>query len=731
MPKATTQQTSSKYDKLRFEVAPFIVEDLGLNLYTNLPRVLVEFVANAYDADSPSVSINLDLAAIEKARKVLRREWDLEEETRSVKSSNQSIIEKDERQIIPLEKRTLPPEISIVITDHGCGMSRDELQEKFLVAGRRRRDEEGTTRSKRGRVLMGRKGLGKLAGFGVAHNIVVISHKEGEQEATRITLDYDRLIEKRRTHEVIVDDEILSNGGGIQPHGTKVILSRLVYGSLKSGERSIANAVGDHFSYLHPDDFVMNLNGSKIKPTPRRFEYAYPAPELSHGKLVEHTYKPEDGKPVTFSYRIRFTSPGKHLTAAERGVRIYAHKRLAAVPDLLDMKTGVHGFHNTHYMDGIVQADFIDDNGAVDYIATDRHSLRWESELLAPMRAFLTQEMTDACRNYQSVREKADKARVRNDKFTRDLIENSKLPKHRKRIAYQVASVLCSASESGLKSKQYKSQLPILVDGFSQGDILGSLAELAKKDRPDLHRLVAQVTELTARELGDFMRFIQGRLDGIEALRKLYRDVDFREGKNEKKLHELFKNAAWLINPMFKQFLTSDDPENVLNHRLAKHLKIGKYAPRGYNPSSSMETEKFGENKRPDLVFLLSSKSLHRIVIVELKAPNTPLHIGHLQQLKDYLMRAEEWIRDTAPKEKRDFKIEGHLIGSKAPPNTKSDKVRALKYEIEKSEDKSNWTVADVGDILDQTEDTHRELLQIYEEAIRAADSEAQLGDAA
>ena len=40
-------------EPLKFIVAPHIVQDLGLNLYTSLPRVLVEFIANAYDADSP------------------------------------------------------------------------------------------------------------------------------------------------------------------------------------------------------------------------------------------------------------------------------------------------------------------------------------------------------------------------------------------------------------------------------------------------------------------------------------------------------------------------------------------------------------------------------------------------------------------------------------------------------------------------------------------------------
>jgi hypothetical protein len=45
---------------LKFKVAPHLVQDLGLNLYTSLARVLVEFVANAYDADSPDVNVTMD-----------------------------------------------------------------------------------------------------------------------------------------------------------------------------------------------------------------------------------------------------------------------------------------------------------------------------------------------------------------------------------------------------------------------------------------------------------------------------------------------------------------------------------------------------------------------------------------------------------------------------------------------------------------------------------------------
>ena len=52
--------------KLKLKVAPHIDEDLGLNLYTSLPRVLVEYVANAYDADSAYADVSLDKLAVSK-----------------------------------------------------------------------------------------------------------------------------------------------------------------------------------------------------------------------------------------------------------------------------------------------------------------------------------------------------------------------------------------------------------------------------------------------------------------------------------------------------------------------------------------------------------------------------------------------------------------------------------------------------------------------------------------
>ena len=158
------------------------------------------------------------------------------------------------------------------------------------------------------------------------------------------------------------------------------------------------------------------------------------------------------------------------------------------------------------------------------------------------------------------------------------------------------------------------------------------------------------------------MKVIQGRLNGIDALRRLYKDVDFKNPNNEGKLHALFETCPWLIDPTFTQFLTSDQTENELNIRLSKHLEIGNHVPSSYDPKNSEEAEPLKKNKRPDLVFLISNKSLKRVVIVELKAPNTPLHNGHLDQLKGYIGRTEKWLREQGG-DKSGYKVEGYLIG--------------------------------------------------------------------
>src|SRR5262249_11730691 len=151
-------------------------------------------------ADSPYVDIQLDTGKIKNARERLKAKYELEKTEAD-----------DPSKIEPLETRVLADTHQIVIEDRGHGMTRDDVNVKFLWAGRRRRRVEPETkgRSPKGRPIMGRKGLGKLAGFGVAKIVEVTTRAKGEKHATKITLDFDDIMTKQSVQEVEVKEERL------------------------------------------------------------------------------------------------------------------------------------------------------------------------------------------------------------------------------------------------------------------------------------------------------------------------------------------------------------------------------------------------------------------------------------------------------------------------------------------------------------------------------------------
>ena len=113
---------------LKFE--PKTIEHLGVKMYATLPPALAELISNSYDADASEVLVMFN------------------------------------------EKNGSP--VSITVQDNGCGMSFNDIQEKFLAIGRDRRQTDGDIPSpKYGRLPTGKKGLGKLALFGIAKEITI------------------------------------------------------------------------------------------------------------------------------------------------------------------------------------------------------------------------------------------------------------------------------------------------------------------------------------------------------------------------------------------------------------------------------------------------------------------------------------------------------------------------------------------------------------------------------
>jgi HSP90 family molecular chaperone len=116
-----------------FKFSPRILDHLGISAYNSVQKCLSELAANSYDADAAEVRITLP--------------------------------------------DTLGEDAGIEVSDTGVGMSLADLEDKFLFIGRYRR--EAGQRTTKGRLLIGSKGIGKLAGFGVAGTVQVIACQGG------------------------------------------------------------------------------------------------------------------------------------------------------------------------------------------------------------------------------------------------------------------------------------------------------------------------------------------------------------------------------------------------------------------------------------------------------------------------------------------------------------------------------------------------------------------------
>ena len=82
---------------------------------------------------------------------------------------------------------------AIVVRDNGVGMTFAECQDFYLNVGRNRRVDEETDESPDGRPVLGRKGIGKFAGFGIAGVLEIDTTSANTGERTVFRLDLQDL----------------------------------------------------------------------------------------------------------------------------------------------------------------------------------------------------------------------------------------------------------------------------------------------------------------------------------------------------------------------------------------------------------------------------------------------------------------------------------------------------------------------------------------------------------
>ena len=323
--------------RLKMSFDPHTIEHLGIKMYSVLPNAVAELIANAYDAEATRVDINL-------------------QDNEGCKS--------------------------ISVTDNGVGMSFDEINEKFLRIGRKRRSEDNGLSPNRKRKVTGRKGLGKLAFFGIGDVINVTTKQAGK--CVEFTLRWADLISSDKSEYEpsfnILDCDINDTGTtiklselkrktGFDEEGLAISLSKLFNLFDNTFEVYITKQGGDTIKI---DDKL------KYKGLSSQIEWVLPNNNVSNEYLEKRNVS---GKIIATE---------KPLKPGLRGITLYAHGRLVNTPQFFGASESSHVFS---YLTGWLDVDFIDELED-DVISTDRQSLSWDLSVTLELQVHLKEMLS-------------------------------------------------------------------------------------------------------------------------------------------------------------------------------------------------------------------------------------------------------------------------------------------------------------------------------------------------
>ena len=643
-----------------------MLEALGINMYTTLGKCLVEFIANAYDGDASKVEVDFPVERIAHARKEVRE---------AAKARLLAAGQLGDRFKILLEP--LPADILVVVADNGHGMTWQEVRDKFLPLNRKRRADgaggETANKSESGkRFVMGRKGLGKLAGFGAAEKVEVRTKRRGETFATIVTLD-DRLLKTSQNVTDVSIDAAYEDGLDPGEQGTRVTLSGLKADAVKEREETIEGVVMEAFNALRPDELAIVLNGRQLEARARDYEFIYPSDRDARGYAPD-TVAIEDVGEIPIAFFVGFTKRGSSFSARQRGARIYCNNRIAAGPSLFGLPTGMHSFHSTDYLDCVVEADTLD-RESVDLINTNRTQLREDNEVVRCLLAKVTDIMREAVKAHAKFKEGRAEEEMKADPQGRVLSELvSTLPPKTRVPAGKLLKAI--AINVGVGTPEFEELAPAFMNSVNATEVLLKLIQL-RTEPETIARVAGHLRELGEMEKADVLKLYRGRRNGISALRVLVErgeKEEWRKVGREKELHSLLKECPWLLRPEFSNYTTSDQDLNVVASKLAEHMAVDAFG-RVKDGSENDET-------RPDLVFLMSDIPYgpHVINIVELKSPTLPLKIPHWQQLERYIFQVRAWCRLHVS---HPVNVRGFLVGAMPKANATAVDQLQLREKFE------------------------------------------------
>lgn len=355
--KASGSAVEKESKKYTMRISRLTVDKLGIQMYDRVSAVLAELIANSYDADAEYVEIHLPFG--------------------------QYLARKTQGEIIDQG-------FQVVISDNGCGMTADEINEYYLNVGYNRRTTRNEQTPKYGRRVMGRKGIGKLAPFGICHIVEVIS-AGGERTnqgypIANLILNLDDIVNE----ETDEDGNVLPyhpqpgplDGTFLDKSGTTLILKQFDRRRVPKRE-NLSRQMAARFGLRQENWRVQLLDSEGDEPPFDIGDLDIALMDDTRITVNDRPIQMEDEFLPVSGWVAYAKDPYKDETMA--GVRLFARGKIVAQTRDFDIKSGFTGeFKMRSYLTGEIHAEWLDEEE--DCIRTDRQDIIWNSELGAPLR---------------------------------------------------------------------------------------------------------------------------------------------------------------------------------------------------------------------------------------------------------------------------------------------------------------------------------------------------------
>ena len=488
-----------------------IIDHLGIQMYQSPVAAIAELVANAWDADADRVTITLP----------------------------QSITKNSE----------------IIIADNGIGMTFNECQQRFLNVGRSRRGGGGTERSPhKMRRILGRKGIGKFAGFGIAQVIRIETVSQDTGEKTVFEMDINKIrsddyVNVRGTDIDVIDYDD-PHEDRRQQHGTTVRLKQL------SMERArtptvFARSMARRF-LLHQEmaDFRLLVNGTPLPeaddlfPVEFRFPGEYRGNERPSSLRLSGEWGIETVGYHEIKWRVRFYEDPIGDDEL-RGISVFAGGKMVQAPFFFSLSGSLSGQHGQQYISGQIQADFLDEQDD-DLTAPERQRINWDHPAALELQEWGRQRLRQLLGIWRD-RRGEQRQRQLEDRLSGFSSRLAKLPNHERQTVTR--AVRRVAQIETLSQQQFEELGTAMIVAWEQGRLQALIDDIANTDDLTADQLVEILAEAEVLTALNMAEAVKTKLQTVGGLKMRIENKEL-----ENAVRDYISQHPWIVSPKWETF---------------------------------------------------------------------------------------------------------------------------------------------------------------------------------